>query len=489
MKLLHPYQAKFIADKSPRVILVKARRIGGTFACACLATMTAMKSKAAGGMNVFFMPKKEDEAKAFIRDVEWFARKLGVVVKRKRPEMNIVDNENKFLKQEINFSSGFKVAGLSSNPKNFRSNEGVAIIDEAGFQDDFDEILKAASSYLIRGGRIITLSTHNGVNTPFNRYVERALAGEINASVHRVTFDDALEQGFFKRECLLQGKTWSPEAEKSYRDFVFAEVGEDADEELLCIPRRAGGNYLSRNSVEDAMSEDNAVVSLVLDDNFPSMGKSDRESQILGWCVENIELRLKAIPDDSQCYIGTDFGRSATGDVSCIAVGWLDGNLVRNIGLIIEMRNVPGSEQTVIFDFVCRHVPTLRRAMMDAAGVGHEMAERAYDQHGEKICRIGVAESAGGHGSWSNVWKLALPAYKEALQKKSIRLPKNADLLTDHLMFTVINGLPKLPDKRYKGISGKWRHGDAAVACMLMHYATRGAETPSWSWLEDLVAS
>jgi phage FluMu gp28-like protein len=59
-------------------------------------------------------------------------------------------------------------------------------------------------------------------------------------------------------------------------------------------------------------------------------------------------------------------------------------------------------------------------------------------------------------------------------------LPRDADVLMDLLSFEVIKGIPKLPDSRNvqraspgSRVKAKKRHGDAAIAIALAHYASR----------------
>ena len=69
----------------------------------------------------------------------------------------------------------------------------------------------------------------------------------------RCDFDRALEEGLYQRVCLATGDTWSPEAEAAWRTGVIAEYGEDADEELFCIPARGKGAFLPAPLIEARM--------------------------------------------------------------------------------------------------------------------------------------------------------------------------------------------------------------------------------------------
>ena len=52
-------------------------------------------------------------------------------------------------------------------------------------------------------------------------------------------------------------------------------------------------------------------------------------------------------------------------------------------------------------------------------------------------------------------------------------LPKDEDILSDLRAFELINGVPRIPAVRTKGVDGQKRHGDAGIAFVLAHYASR----------------
>jgi phage FluMu gp28-like protein len=72
----------------------------------------------------------------------------------------------------INFASGFEIMALSSAPRSLRGKQGLLIIDEAAFVDSLAQLLKAAMAFLIWGGKVVVVSTHNGVDNPFNELLD-----------------------------------------------------------------------------------------------------------------------------------------------------------------------------------------------------------------------------------------------------------------------------------------------------------------------------
>ncbi|MCM4741374.1 hypothetical protein MMO21_28185, partial [Escherichia coli] len=95
--------------------------------------------------------------------------------------------------------------------------QGDVVIDEAAFHESLDELLKAAMALTMWGARVRIISTHNGVDNLFNQYIQEAREGRKDYSVHRITLDDAIADGLYRRICYVTGREWSPESEQKWR--------------------------------------------------------------------------------------------------------------------------------------------------------------------------------------------------------------------------------------------------------------------------------
>lgn len=51
-------------------------------------------------------------------------------------------------------------------------------------------------------------------------------------------------------------------------------------------------------------------------------------------------------------------------------------------------------------------------------------------------------------------------------------------MLEDVRAFEVVRGVPRLPEQRRAGRAGTQRHGDAGIALLLSHYASRQPAPP-----------
>ena len=119
------------------------------------------------------------------------------------------DDSQAILAFVIRFASGWRITALSSRPNNLRGKQGRVIIDEAAFHDDLSELLKAAMALLMWGGQVHIISTHDSVDNAFNELINDCRAGKKPYSVHRITFEDALQQGLYQRICLRRGIDWT----------------------------------------------------------------------------------------------------------------------------------------------------------------------------------------------------------------------------------------------------------------------------------------
>ncbi len=163
----------------------------------------------------------------------------------------VFEDENKdILGFRLRFASGKKIVALSSNPRNIRSRKGRLVFDEIAFHDDPQGLIKAGIALLMWGAQIDIISSVNGECEFFEELCTK-LAEERGYYVQTTTIDDALADGLYQRICFVNGQQWSADAETAWREQLLLEYGVDADEELFCIPFRAGsGKVFSRDWFE-----------------------------------------------------------------------------------------------------------------------------------------------------------------------------------------------------------------------------------------------
>lgn len=460
-QLLLPYQRTWLDDKSQLKIAEKSRRTGLTWAEAAGAALTASAQKGAGGSDHFYIGSNKEMAVEFIEACADWAKSFHLVADSIQEEV-FKDEDKDILTFTIHFASGFKIQALSSNPKNTRGRQGNVTIDEAALHDQLGEVIKAANALTMWGNRVALISTHNGVENLFNELITDSRAGKKDYSVHRITLDDACEQGLYKRICQVSGQTWSQAAEDQWIAALLKNTAtpEDAQEEYYCVPKQGGGAYINRMLIESRMF-DAPVIRYTGTADFNAWPEHIRMPEIDDWCKENLLPHLIKLPATQWHAFGEDFARS--GDLTVIAPITVAQNLKRTVPFIVELKNLPFKNQEQILIYIADRLPRLIGGKLDARGNGQYLAEQAKYKYGaQRIEEVMLSQS----------WYLSnMPKLKAAFEDDMIRIPRDADILSDLRAIQVINGIPKIPDG--KTDEAKQRHGDAAIAIALAYVASQ----------------
>ncbi len=465
--VLLPYQQKLIweMETSAVVFYEKSRRIGVTWAVAADAVLSASKAKQAKGMDVHYIGFNLDMTKEFIDTcAEWakaFSHITSDVEEYFFEDQDEDGGTKKIQAFRIKFDSGFQINALTSRPRSLRGRQGYVIIDEAAFHDDLKELMKAALALLIWGGKVLVISTHDGVNNPFNEYINDARAGRNSYKVLRTTFDEALEDGLYERICYITGKDYSREKEAAWREEIVSFYGEGADEELFCVPRLSSGTFLPSVLVESRM-EPIPVIRYRQNDEFVFQAEATRMRVTEEWCHDTLRPLLTGLDPNLCSYLGGDFARS--GDLSVYWPIQVTRDLVRRPPFVLELRNIPFAQQRQIVWYVMDRLPRFSAAAFDARGNGQQLAEETMQRYGAgRIHQVMTSAK----------WYLdALPKYKAGLEDGTQILPRDADILNDHRHAVMAGGIPQIPDARQKGSDGGKRHGDSLVAAAMAFWAS-----------------
>jgi phage FluMu gp28-like protein len=468
--VLMPFQKELVASVSAAALVVaeKSRRIGATWGLGSEAVLTSAATRTAGGMDTLYLGYNLDMAREFI-DVcaMWaraFAQACSAVEEFIFPDQDAGGGDRAIKAFRITFASGFEIVALSSRPRSLRGRQGLVLLDEFAFHDEAEELLKAAMALLIWGGRVVVISTHNGVDNPFNQLIEEIRQGRRPGVVVRSTFDDALAQGLYQRICLTTGRTWSPEAEAAWRDEIRGYYGEAAAEELDCIPSQGTGIYLTGAVIEACMTRETEVLRLTCPQGFELQTETLRASFVADWLAETVDPLLAALDKRLRHSYGFDFGRS--GDLSMFVPLAEQSDLVLSAPFVLELRNVPFRQQEQLLFHVVDRLPRFASGKHDARGNGQFLAEYAMQRYGP--LRIEAV-------MLSQPWYLAnMPPLKAAFEDRSILLPMDADVKADLRQIVSVRGVPMVPsDARTRGTDGGQRHGDGAVAVVLAIAAAR----------------
>ncbi|PXW79003.1 phage FluMu gp28-like protein [Blastomonas natatoria] len=387
--LLLGYQQKTV-DKlfagTALLVIEKSRRIGLTWGVAAFAALKAASAVDAGGQNVWYMGYDKDMTLEFIEVCAMWARAFGLVAGELVEEEVLYTDENGrehgVKAFSIRFASGFRVTALPSVPRALRGKQGIVIIDEAAFHKNVNEVIKSAMALLIWGGQVVVISTHDGVANPFNVLLDEIRAGKRAGQTMKITFADAMEAGLYERVALVaRTKGTELPGKEQWEAEIRAAYGEDAEEELDCVPKTGSGCLIA---LEDIIAAEH-----------PECGLPDHYAGGL-------------------CYVGRDVARRRDGQVQyCMEL----------IGDVLWQRDTyeesgqTFAHQDAFFDglFLRRRVV---QARVDQTGMGEKVVE-------DLIIKHGATRVYGELLTGPNRYDLAI-GLKKAFEQRKVRIRSDA---------------------------------------------------------------
>ena len=335
-----PYQQRWLDDKAKIKIWEKSRRIGATYVQSYEDVRDCINRSVPA---VWFSSADESAAKEYIDYCEKWVKLFHATAKRLGEV--IIDNEKDIKALVIEFSNGTKIHALSSNPKSFRSKGGKVVLDEFAFHNNPDELWKAARPCITWGFPLRILSTHNGQNCLYYKFIDQVIKGKLNWSHHKTPIQLAVSEGLVDK--IYQRKTTLQEQE----DWMANEKDNCFDEytwlqEYCCI------------------AVDEASAFLPYD--------------LIATCELNDILRpLEDIKHDF--YVGVDIGRRKD-----LTVIWVLEKIenIKYTRLVIELAKMPFHKQEEILHEILSH-KLFRRDCQDDTGIGMQMAENAQVKFGK----------------------------------------------------------------------------------------------------------
>lgn len=485
--LLLAYQAEAIrlSDEHQLLVVEKSRRIGLSYGIAAGAVLWAGAGHAP--QNVYYVGYNLDMAREFISYVAEFATGFDRV-QVALPEADLplemmderadgsfdpdtgnvsVDTDGGFLLSDastkgiktfrVDFPSGKSVAALPSTPRAVRGKQGIFIIDEAAFHDDLEGLIKAVLAALMWGGRVIVISTHDGDDNFFNQLITDIRGAKRGGEVMRITLTEAIQQGLYRRICLVQGKVWTRDAEIAWEADLRRIYGDAAEEELDVVPARGRSSYLLRPVIEACQTADYPVLRRNCPRDFELLDMDARDAWFADWFADEIAPQIALFDPNRATFIGQDFARS--GDLTAIGVGQYDDLGDLNCRFMIELRNAPFTQQFGLMVQLLEEVPQFAAAMLDARGNGQQIAEQLAELFGDAVTGVMATPKS---------YMAMMPRLKQRLEDRTLRIPKSEAITEDLRCIRLVKGIPTIVDRtRLKEDGAKaQRHGDTAIALM-----------------------
>lgn len=387
--ILLPYQARWVNDTARLKIFEKSRQIGISWASAY--SLTRRKSRNNVTLDGWVSSRDEIQARLFLDDCKAFAGILQVAAE----DMGVqVVDEKGTTSYVLKFATGVKINSMSSSPDAQAGKRGDRLLDEFALHKDPRKLYSIAYPGITWGGQLEIVSTHRGSGNFFNELVRevKEKGNPKGISLHRVTLQDALDQGFLYK---LQSKLPADDErqamdEADYYNFIKSGCAdsESFDQEYMCIPADDASAFLPYD--------------LIASCEYPE-----------AWTEPEHLAAARNL------FIGVDVGRKK--DLTVIWVNEYAGarHLTQRV---IELQNTKFSVQEgILYDLLA--LPQMRRCCIDATGLGMQLAERAQDKFGkyrvEPVMFTGPVKEA-----------LAYPL-RAAFEDGNVRIPFDRNIRAD----------------------------------------------------------
>lgn len=389
--VLLSYQQRCVARLFAGVSLLaidKSRRIGLTWGLASYAAMKSALQASAGGMDTWYMGYDQEMAREFIETCAMWAKVYGMAAEEVDEELVPTGKGEKPVQAfRLRFSSGFKIVALPSVARALRGKQGLVVIDEAAFHDDLAEVIKAALALLMWGGQVVIVSTHDGTENPFNLLLDDIDAKKRKGERITITFQEAIDAGLYDRIRMMAEIKGRPVLEReAWIKDILDTYGEDADEELHCIPKAGAGAFLDATMLAAC--------------EHPEAGKPELYGGGLFFMGRDVARRRD---------LAVIHGYELVGDVLWMRDRW--------IGLKETFRAQDDASAAMIRD------RRMVRYFIDQTGMGEKVVE-------DEQLRYGSSRVEGVLLTGPNRLDLAL-ALKDRVDRCAIRIPPLPEIRTD----------------------------------------------------------
>lgn len=454
--LLLPYQAKWVKDRSRLKLCEKSRQIGWTWATAY--ELVSRKSLVDARLDAWISSRDEIQARLFLEDCKAFAGLLQIAAKDLGEKVIDEKGHSAFV---LALANGLRLHSMSSNADAQAGKRGDRVLDEFALHPDPRKLYSIAYPGITWGGSMQIFSTHRGSGNFFNSLIReiREKGNPKGFSLHRVTLQDALYEGFlYKLQSKLPADDERQEMDEAdYFDFIRRGCADDESfqQEYMCVP------------ADDA----SAFIEYALLDGcrYPA-------GEAWEWTLEQA---VSAAAAGAEIYYGLDIGR-VSDLTSFILVEKVGGRyLVRKR---IDLKGVAFSEQEArLYPWMA----VARRGCLDKSGLGMQFAERAAQ-------RFGASRAEGVTFTGPVKEDLAYPV-RSAFEDKAILFGFDDDELVSDIR-KIRKETTASGNVRFAADRGEGGHADRFWALALAIHAGKGAgaslfvpRTPGKrSWLSRL---
>lgn len=387
-----PYQSRWIADRSRLKLMEKSRQIGLSWSTAYAADERTAEQGAK--WDQWVSSRDDLQARLFIEDCKRFAQIMHMVAEDLGER--VIDEQKKISAYVLHFANGRRIHSMSSNPDAQAGKRGGRILDEFALHPDPRKLWSVAYPGITWGGSMEIISTHRGSHNFFNQLIReiRENGNPKKISLHRVTLQDALDQGFlYKLQQSLPADHEVQELDEAgYFDFIRSGCADDESfqQEYMCQPADDDAAFLEYDLIA-----------------------SCEYSSGDAWEYDFDQLNAAR----GRLYGGLDIGRKK--DLTVLWIFELLGDVLYT-RKIIELKAMSKPDQEAI---LWPYMAMLQRVCIDCTGLGIGWTDDAQRKFGEYRVE-GVTFTTKTKEA------LAYPV-RGKMQDKKLRIPYRPDIRAD----------------------------------------------------------
>ncbi len=427
-----PYQVAWIKDTSRFKLWEKSRRIGATYAQSYEDVLSA--ARAVKPMDVWFTSADETAAAEYIRYCAQWAQLFNIAA-RDLGEV-VLDSEKDIKALSIEFATGKRIYGLSSNPKAFRSKGGKLVIDEYAFHAAPEELWKAALPVITWGFPVRIISTYNGKGNRYYRMVSQAKKdiaekGKSQWRLHTTTIETAVAQGLADK---IMGRTLIAAERQAWIDEAREAAGDEDtwQQEYMCNPVDEATAWLTWELITSA---------------------------------EHADAGRPELYQGGDCYVGMDIGRRRDRTVIWVLERVGDVLWTREV---VSLKGASFAEQDAEEDRIFRTY-RVRRMCKDQTGMGEKPVEDSKRRHGEY--RVEGVLFTGP------IKQHLATLGKEAFEDRKARIPQDRAIRESH--HAVRKMMTVAGNPRFDADRSEAGHADEFWAHMLALHAAEDTQQPA----------
>lgn len=433
--LLLPYQAKWVKDTSRLKIAEKSRQIGWTWATGY--GLVTRKALVDARLDAWISSRDDIQARLFLEDCKGFAALVNAGAKDLGE--SVID-EKGHSAYVLSMANGLRINSMSSNPDAQAGKRGDRVLDEFALHPDPRKLYSIAYPGITWGGSMEIFSTHRGSHNFFNGLIKeiREKGNPKKFSLHRVTLEDALNEGFlYKLQTKLPLDDERQEMDETdYFNFIRSGCADEESflQEYMCVPADDASAFLSYDEIAKCFYAGND-----------------------GWEITWPEMQ-------GDVYVGVDIGREH--DLTVIWVLEKFGGIYFTRRVIEMKAETFAAQEAKLYEVLEQR--QVRRVCIDSTGLGMQFAERAQE-------RFGKYKVEGVRFTGPVKEELAYPV-KAAFEDVRVRIPERREITAD--LRAIKKETTASGNVRFTADRGKNGHSDRFWALALAMHAGKTGGTP-----------